>query len=183
MLPKKLHFLGLNNNTVDWFKSSLWSDCEQVLTGNLSLSQRPVTVGVPHGNILRPLLLGIIKCSWSSWVSQVLQDHFVCINLWFYDSASLRRLESASLWLQSNLLTLNCFESKIFLFGSKCCVKSLGTGSVICINPSPLGEVSSFKFFVVTLTEDLFWGEHVKNIMRKKNQQLGLVRRINHRLP
>ena len=54
---------------------------------------------------------------------------------------------------------------------------------MICIIPSPLEEVSSFKYFGVTLTEDLFWGEHVKNIMSKKNQQLGLVRRIKHLLP
>ena len=91
-------------------------------------------------------------------------------------------LESASLWLQSNLLTLNCSKSRFLLFGSRCRLKSLGTVA-ICINDSLLEEAISFKYLGVIRSEDLSWGDHVKNIMSKPNQRLGLVRRIKHLLP
>ena len=61
-------------------------------------------------------------------------------------------------------------------------MKSLGTVA-ISINDSPLEEPISYKYLGVTLSEDLSWGDHVKNIMSKTNQRLGLVRRIKHLLP
>ena len=61
-------------------------------------------------------------------------------------------------------------------------LKSLGTVT-IRINDSRLEEASSFKYLSVTLSEDLSWADHVKNIMSKENQRLGLVRRIKHLLP
>ena len=44
-------------------------------------------------------------------------------------------------------------------------------------------DCSSFKYLGVTLSEDLSWADHVKNIMSKTNQRLGLIRRIKHLLP
>ena len=45
-------------------------------------------------------------------------------------------------------------------------------------------DCSSFKYLGVTLSEDLSWADHVtKNIMRKTNQHLGLIRRTKHLLP
>ena len=58
----------------------------------------------------------------------------------------------------------------------------LGTVT-ICINDSLLEEATSFKYLGVILSEDLSWGDHIKNIMSKTNQRLGLVRRIKHLLP
>ena len=56
ILLKKLHCLGLNKNSMEWFKSHL-SDREQVTSiGNGLSSLMPVTVGVPQGGILGPLL-------------------------------------------------------------------------------------------------------------------------------
>ncbi|KAK2550246.1 hypothetical protein P5673_029122 [Acropora cervicornis] len=72
----------------------------------------------------------------------------------------------------SNLLTFNCSKSRLLLFGSKRRLKS------------PLEEAISFKYLgVIILSEDLSWGDHIKNIMSKTNQRLGLVRRIKHLLP
>ena len=91
-------------------------------------------------------------------------------------------IESDSLRLQLNLLTLNCSKSRFLLFESKRRLKSLGTVA-IWINDSPLEEAISFRYLGVILSEDLSWGDHVKNIMSKTNQRLGLVRRIKHPLP
>ena len=44
-------------------------------------------------------------------------------------------------------------------------------------------DCSSFKYLGVTLSEDLSWADHVKNIMSKTNQRLGPIRRIKHLLP
>ena len=45
-------------------------------------------------------------------------------------------------------------------------------------------DCSSFMYLGVTLSEDLSWADYVtKNIMRKTNQRLGLIRRIKHLLP
>ena len=91
-------------------------------------------------------------------------------------------LISVSHWLQLNLLTLNCSKSKFLLFGSKCRLKSIGPVSIL-VNEQSLEEASSFKYLGVTLCENLSWGDHIKNIMSKTNQRLGLLRRIKTLLP
>ena len=190
ILPKKLHCLGLNSNSMEWFKSSL-SDREQVTSiGNCLSSSRPVTVGVAQGSILGPLLFIIYANDLPRCLKYCKIIIYADYTLIYYSAKSTqdvktflnKDLESASLWLQSNLLTLNCFKSRFLLFGSKRCLKSLGTVA-ICINDSSLEEAISFKYLGVILRDDLSWGDHVKNIMRKTNQQLGLVRRIKHLLP
>ena len=120
--------------TMEWFKSSL-SDHEQVTSiGNCLSSSRSVTVGVPQGSILGPLLFIIYVNDYYSAKST--QDVQTFLN---------KDLESASLWLQSNLLTLNCSKSRFLLFESKRRLKSLGTVA-ICINDSLLKEAISFKY-------------------------------------
>lgn len=182
ILLKKLHCLGLNKNSMDWFKSYL-SDREQVTSiGNCFSSPRPVTVGVPQGSILGPLLFIIYVNDLPQCLEYCKIILYADDTLIYYSAKSTQDvqtflkedLESASLWLQSYLLTLNCSKTRFLLFGSKRRLKSSRT-IAIPINDSPLEEASSFKYLGVTLSEDLSWGDHVKNIISKTNQRLGLV--------
>ena len=147
-----------------------------------------VTVGVAQGSILGPLLFIIYANDLPRCLKYCKIIIYAEYTLIYYSAKSTqdvqtflnKDLESASLWLQSNLLTLNCFKSRFLLCGRKRRLKSLGT-IAICINDSSLEEAISFKYLGVILRDDLSC--HVKNIMSNTNQQLGLVRRIKHLLP
>ena len=56
ILCKKLNAVGLNGNSVSWFKSYLNSRSQFVQVGNNSSDHNEVTCGVPQGSILGPLL-------------------------------------------------------------------------------------------------------------------------------
>ena len=56
LLLKKLNSLGLDNNSMDWLKSYLSAREQVVLIGNCLSCPKPISVGVPQGSILGPLL-------------------------------------------------------------------------------------------------------------------------------
>ena len=126
ILLKKLHCLALNSNSMEWFKS-LWS-----WTGHLNRKLSLVfeashSRGAPRKHTWTTTVHHMRQ--WSTSVSQVLKDHslrWLYVNLLFcqincedVQTFLNKDLESASLWLQSNLLTLNCSKSRFLLFGSK----------------------------------------------------------------
>lgn len=136
ILLKKPHCLGQNNNSMEWFKSYL-SDREQVTSiGGCLSSLRPVTVGVrPQGSIRGPLLFTIYVNDLPRCLKYCKIILHADNTLIYYSAKSTqdiqsflnKDLESALLWLRSNLLTLNCSKSVFLLFGSKRRLKSLGT--------------------------------------------------------
>jgi len=56
LLLKKLNSLGLDSNSMDWLKSYLSAREQVVLIGNCLSCPKPISVGVPQGSILGPLL-------------------------------------------------------------------------------------------------------------------------------
>ena len=56
LLISKLRNLGFSNPVVDWFRSYLSSRSTNTSIGNSTSDPKPVTVGVPQGSILGPLL-------------------------------------------------------------------------------------------------------------------------------
>ena len=76
LLLKKLGSLGLDNNSMDWFKSYL-SDCEQVvLTGNCLVSYAYLSWSTPGQHTWATAVYHL--CQRPSPVSQSLQNHPLC---------------------------------------------------------------------------------------------------------
>jgi len=183
LLLKKLKSLGLNNNSMDWFKSYLSAREQVVSIGNCLSCPKPISVGVPQGSILGPLLFIIYVNDLPQCLRHCKIILYADDTLIYYSAKTAQDVEiylnidlkTVSQWLLSNLLTLNCAKSRVVLFGSTRRLKSLNTVS-IKINDSPLEHANTFKYLGVTLREDLSWNEHIKNIVNKTNQRHRLLR-------
>jgi hypothetical protein len=67
VLMKKLKCLGVHGRTLSWFQSFLSNRSQQTVIGNSLSDSLKISVGVPQGSILGPLLFlvhinGIQKC-------------------------------------------------------------------------------------------------------------------------
>ena len=56
LLLHKLKSVGLSGDTVKWFQSYLTNGKQMTSVGDISFTA-PITVGIPQGSILGPLLL------------------------------------------------------------------------------------------------------------------------------
>ena len=59
ILLQKLKSLGLSNNNFEWLHSYLSSRYQKTVIGHASSTSQKVSVGVPQGSILGPLLFAI----------------------------------------------------------------------------------------------------------------------------
>lgn len=59
ILLGKLKSLGISSNNLEWFHSYLSSRYQKTVIGQASSTSRKVSIGVPQGSILRPLLFAI----------------------------------------------------------------------------------------------------------------------------
>ena len=182
ILLKKLHFYGVQNQCLDFFRSYL-TGRSQFLKYNsfTSTSAKPTTLGVPQGSILGPLLflLYINDIHLSSSV-----PHFL---LYADDTALLfsaptlddlkatmnKSLSKVATWLNSNRLTLNVKKSTYQLFS----IHSRLPDICINIGGSLLGRSQSFKYLGVTIDENLKWSTHIKNVENTVARNIGIIGR------
>ena len=84
-------------------------------------------------------------------------------------------LESLSLWLNNNLLTLNYEKTKFMIFSNK---KHAHSDININVQNEKVQRERSMKYLGITLSEDFSWHEHIDNMINKINQRIGVLRRI-----
>ena len=126
ILALKLNALGLDRSAVAWFESYLSDRQQFVNVQGTKSAYGEVTCGVPQGSILGPLLFTIYVNDMSSAVT--------CDLLLYADDSALvvsgkdpgqiehtlsRELESISLWLAQNKLSLHLGKTEAFYLDKK----------------------------------------------------------------
>ena len=189
ILIKKVKLLGVFGTTLQWFNSYLRGRMQRIVCGNEMSCSAKVSIGVPQGSILGPLLFlvyinGIHEVTRHTTMTMFADDMAIS-----YSSKCASDLQNKlntdlgciATWLNENKLTLNVEKSKFMLIGTPGQLKKI-ENIQLSVNCKYFEGVKSFKYLGVTVNENLTWSEHIENIGSKVTQRLGILKRIKHLL-
>ena len=171
IMIKKLKTIGTSSTNLALFHSYLSSRCQ---------TEQKVTVGVPQGSILGPLLFSIYIIDLPACLQNTTVTLFADDTALYCSSQSAHELQTLlnedldrlAQWLHQHKLTLNISKSKFMLIGGSKKLKSLSKVT-LNIKNKELDMVSSYKYLWVVINETLTWDNHVEYIRSKilKDQQ------------
>ena len=182
LLIAKLKNIGFSAPVINWFTSYLSSRTAVTSINNITSTPKPVTVGVPQGSILGPLLFLIFINDLPQCLKHCKSILYADDTLLYYAGKTENDLQvkinedlnSLSQWLNNDLLTLNYEKTKFMIFANK----KQSTKVDITIENKKVLQESSFNYLGVTLSSDLTWHNHIDNMITKINQRLGVLRRV-----
>ena len=179
ILLQKMHHYGFRGISLTWFKNYLLDRTQVVNVNGTDSSPRNISVGVPQGSVLGPLLFLLL-------INDLPNSVNLLKVLLFADDTTLQasgsnlealyktindQLTQAAVWFTCNKMTLNISKTKYIVFRT----------NNMPLNPSlnlsigdklieRIGEdciTTSFKFVGHVLDEFLAWKHHIVSVKRK----------------
>ena len=185
LLIHKLKTFGFSDVLLQWFSNYLSDRYQNVVLDGISSDPTCVTSGVPQGSILGPFLFLLYTNDIGKNISNETN-----IVLYADDAKLLRPIHSINdcLSLQLDLDTLQNWSNiwKLSFNSNKCKVLSFSRSAKVDfqyhIHNEPLSRVDEFNDLGVTVSYNLSWKTHVRNIVQNANRLLGLIKRTltNH---
>ena len=71
-------------------------------------------------------------------------------------------------------------KSEFMLIGSRKKVSTMTVSPMFAINDFPVTKVSTAKSLGVTIHDNLDWGSHIENIIKKVSSGIGAIKRVRH---
>lgn len=188
-LTGKMYHYGLDEVSVNWFKSYLRGRTQATSVNGNTSEFRPVTCGIPQGSILGPLLFilhindlpSVLKhCKVSMYADDTLlycsgKDPFELCRKINEDLEHIRQ------WLITNKLHLNMKKTEYIVFGSKQRLDRIDNNAFdIQINGNPVRRVRECKHLGVLLDESLTWQSHINSLQKKVNGGLFMLKSIRN---
>ena len=123
LLIAKLKNIGFSAPVINWFTSYLSSRTAVTSINNITSTPEPITVGVPQGSILGPLLFLIFINDLPQCLKHCKSILYADDTLLYYAGKTENDLQvkinedlnSLSQWLNNNLLTLNYEKTKFMI--------------------------------------------------------------------
>ena len=145
---------------------------QYVIFNNHESELTDITIGVPQGSILGPLLFSIIindlkKSSKKLRFFMYADDTTIYFNLEDFDSNNFEieinaELQKVSLWLKSNKLSLNLDKTELMIFHRQ----------------QKRVKVQSFNFLGITLLENMSWTNHLLSIKKNISKGISILYRL-----
>ncbi|CAB3999980.1 Hypothetical predicted protein [Paramuricea clavata] len=181
---------GFTDATITWFKSYLYQRIQVTRVDNATSSAKYVSVGVPQGSVLGPLLFILYVNDLPSCIKKCKVTMYADDTVLYFSSSTLSGLEenlNADLeilrrYLNDNLLTLNAEKSKFVIFGSTRKLNSFREFSLE-INAHNLERRDTFKYLGIKLNQNMSWSDQIDALSKKVSQRLGVLRRVKYLLP
>ena len=178
-LIAKIKSYGIHEGAVRWIESFLFNRRQRVAINGSSSSWIPVTSGVPQGSVLGPLLFLL-------YINDIGAGVRSDLRLFADDCILYRQIKNTSdtILLQEDIDRLYSWSKKwqISFNAKKCQVVSISrkrnvASTVYSLGKEKLQEAQSFSYLGVTISSDLRWNEHVRNVSRKATRTLNFVKR------
>ena len=153
LLLYKLKSVGLSEDTVNWFQTYLTNRKQRTSVGDTLSVAAPLTVGVPQGSILGPLLFLIYvndlpSCQLASEIAFYADDtviYYLSTDLFDLESKLNSDLATVSNWFSSNLLTLNDSKCNFGILGNSPKLKLVNDVS-LKVTFTAIERFDSFKY-------------------------------------
>ena len=157
VLLMKLKAIGLDADGLRWFRSYLSDRTQLVDVHGTCSSFANVTCGVPQGSILGPLLFLIYVNDMAGAINEKFllyaDDTAILISDKHADTIEARlgtALETVSVWLIDNKLSLHLGQTESILFGTKRKLSNSSALNVSCIGTN-IKSKSSVKYLGATI--------------------------------
>ena len=177
---------SIRDNELAWFTDYFTNREQTTIIDGVKSSACPVTLGVPQGSILGPLLFIIFINDFPSVVTNCevfLYADDTAIMYSAKNDSEIERvinqdLELVSTWMNTNKLSLNASKTKSMTFGSSHMIKSI-TPLYLKLDNITLENVSVFKYLGIWFDPCLKWNVHIDKIAAKISQKLGILKRLS----
>lgn len=179
-LIKKLHNVGVQNQSLNWFESYLSGRRQKTVIGDAVSSEIDVPIGLQQGSVLAPILFIV-------YINDVIKYLKFCKIRLFADDALLTLsaptmeeaiskvqtdLNMIYIWLCHNKLKINIDKTKYMLMTRRTVDPDIIT---LNIANNPLQRVDKIKYLGIIIDDKLKFDEHLKYTEAKLGKKIGIM--------
>jgi hypothetical protein len=189
ILEGKLSSLNFSPHSIKWVSSFLQGRTQKVMVGKTLSPEIHISVGVPQGGVLSPLLFLLYVSDIEDWIQSAAVHSYAddtTLTVSSKDMSSLlqnleREAERVLQFMAVNKLVANPAKTSFILIRGKDHKKWPETS--IKIGNSSVKESVSEKVLGVTVNNKLKWQDHHNNIVSILRHKVFVLRRLTYHLP
>ena len=174
--------MGFRGPLHSWLTSFLSNRRQYVEVGGSTSYSLPITVGVPQGSTLGPLLFILYINDMENSLTNMSIIHFAddsTLHTKFRRGSNIvttvdNELGSINSWLQANKLFLNIDKTKYMIYY----LKDKPPDINISISNATISRADLHKFLGIYIDEKLTFGSHISKICAKISRGIGMLRRL-----
>jgi len=192
LLLQKLQRYGIRSNILKWFDSYLSDRRQQVICNGVMSNPVDISIGVPQGSVLGPLLFLLFSNDIVNFVPGARINCYADDVVVYVDGKDIDEVKcklqkcliEIGQWYRDNRLVINVSKSKVLLIGTRQKLSRLNIDDFnIEFNGCILERVETMRYLGLEIDEELNWNSQINNITKNVSYKIHMLRRLSSFLP